>query len=77
MTDRTATNNLTVTLNGVATELPHGAHVSDVVVHALKGVSSSGVAVAVDGVVVPRSSWSATAVAHGSTIELVTATQGG
>lgn len=77
MTAHEGTGTLTVMLNGISTELPHGAQVSDVVSYALKGGSSNGVAVAVNGAVVPRSSWNATTVADGSTIELVTATQGG
>ncbi|MFJ2620607.1 sulfur carrier protein ThiS [Glutamicibacter sp. NPDC087344] len=36
-----------------------------------------GIAVAVDGAVVPRSAWSQRELAAGNTIELVTAAQGG
>lgn len=36
-----------------------------------------GVAVALDGSVVPRASWSATAVRPGAVVEVVTAVQGG
>lgn len=36
-----------------------------------------GVAVALDGSVVPRTSWSATAVRPGAVVEVVTAVQGG
>ena len=36
-----------------------------------------GIAVAVDDTVVPRSQWSATAVAAGQSVEIVTAVQGG
>lgn len=36
-----------------------------------------GVAVAVDGAVVPRSAWSATVPAAGARVEVVTAVQGG
>lgn len=36
-----------------------------------------GVAVAVDGSVIPRSAWAATAIRPGSAIEIVTAVQGG
>lgn len=36
-----------------------------------------GVAVAVDGSVVPRSAWAATALQTGSAVEIVTAVQGG
>ena len=36
-----------------------------------------GVAVAVDGEVVPRGAWEATAVPEGAAVEIVTAVQGG
>jgi sulfur carrier protein len=36
-----------------------------------------GVAVAVDGEVVPRGAWERTAVAEGAAVEIVTAVQGG
>jgi sulfur carrier protein len=36
-----------------------------------------GVAVAVNGTVVPRSSWAAVALADGDTVEVLTAAQGG
>jgi sulfur carrier protein len=36
-----------------------------------------GVAVAVNGTVVPRSTWAAVPLAEGDTVEMLTATQGG
>lgn len=68
---------LTVTLNGISTQIPDGARVSDVVALALKGASTDGIAVAIDAVVVPRSNWGAFTISEGAVIELVTATQGG
>jgi sulfur carrier protein len=44
---------------------------------ARRGVSTRGVAVAIDGEVVPRSAWSSTVVVDGSHVEIVTAAAGG
>jgi sulfur carrier protein len=44
---------------------------------ALLGVPEAGVAVAVDGVVVPRGAWPATVLADGARVEVLTAVQGG
>lgn len=41
------------------------------------GVPERGVAVAVDGAVVPRASWAQTALREGSAVEVLTAVQGG
>lgn len=41
------------------------------------GISTRGVAVAVDGDVVRRSEWSSTAVRDGASVEIVTAVAGG
>ncbi|MFR9728552.1 sulfur carrier protein ThiS [Saccharopolyspora sp. MS10] len=41
------------------------------------GVAERGVAVAVDGAVVPRASWPATRLRDGAVVEVLTAVQGG
>ncbi|MEJ2861160.1 sulfur carrier protein ThiS [Actinomycetospora flava] len=41
------------------------------------GVPARGVAVAVDGTVVPRASWATVALLEGSHVEVLTAVQGG
>ncbi|MFC5137700.1 sulfur carrier protein ThiS [Actinomycetospora rhizophila] len=41
------------------------------------GVPERGVAVAVDGTVVPRASWATVALIEGSRVEVLTAVQGG
>ncbi len=64
-----------VSINGKPRELTDGARVPDAV--ALLGVPESGVAVAVDGAVVPRAAWAATVLADGARIEVLTAVQGG
>jgi sulfur carrier protein len=66
-----------VAVNGTATEVPDGATVAGVL--AALGVPSvaRGVAVAVQGEVVPRTQWLTTSVGTGDRIEVVGAIQGG
>jgi sulfur carrier protein len=66
---------MTVTVNGQHWQLPHGATLADVLERL--GAPSGGVAVALDGAVVPRKSWSGTALLDGARIDVVTAVQGG
>jgi len=66
---------LLVTLNGAPRELPRGATITDAV-GAVTG-HVRGVAVAVNGEVVPRGQWPATALAAGDRVEVLTAAQGG
>ncbi|GGP35200.1 sulfur carrier protein ThiS [Saccharothrix coeruleofusca] len=62
-------------VNGRVRELAEGATVATVV--ALLGTPPSGVAVALDGEVVPRAAWDSTAVPEGGAVEVLTAVQGG
>jgi sulfur carrier protein len=64
-----------IDLNGSAVELQAGATVADAV--AATGATGRGVAVAVDGEVVPRSEWEATAIREGQAVEVLQAVQGG
>jgi sulfur carrier protein len=64
-----------VTVNGQPRRLAAAAPVSEMV--ALVTDLPSGVAVAVNGEVVSRSSWAATLVADGDHVEIITAVQGG
>ena len=66
---------MTVTVNGVRWELLEGATLADVL--ARLDVAGRGVAVALDGAMVPRASWPATALADGAGVEVLTAVQGG
>lgn len=66
---------MTVYLNGEAAELAAGASVLDAL--DTLGVPRTGVAVAVDGSVVRRADWAATALADGARVEVLTAVQGG
>ncbi|MGH3718186.1 MAG: sulfur carrier protein ThiS [Pseudonocardiaceae bacterium] len=66
---------MTVLLNGHPRELPDGATLADLLERL--GVPSHGVAVALDGAVVPRASWPGTALREGAAVEVLTAVQGG
>lgn len=64
-----------VIINGVRRELATGATVDDAVIAI--GAPRSGVAVAVDGEVVPRADWTLLALAEDAQVEVLTAVQGG
>ncbi len=64
-----------VWINGRPGELADGARVPDAL--ALLGTPEAGVAVAVDGEVVPRAAWADTPLADGARVEVLTAVQGG
>ena len=66
---------MTVTVNGMRWELPEEATLADVL--ARLDVPERGVAVALDGAVVPRAAWPAAALADGACVEVLTAVQGG
>lgn len=66
---------MTVTVNGQPAELASGATVSAVV--ADKATHDTGVAVAVNGDVLPRGAWPSTQLRDGDRVEIVTAVQGG
>jgi sulfur carrier protein len=65
-----------VLVNGQAREFSDGETVADVLSE-VDGVPPSGVAVAVDGEVVPRRAWADTGLRDGSRVEVVVAVQGG
>jgi sulfur carrier protein len=64
-----------VRLNGAVRDLADGAGVPDAL--AAIGVDGTGVAVAVNGAVVPRAAWARHGLVHGDAVEVVTAVQGG
>jgi sulfur carrier protein len=68
---------MTILLNGQSRELP--APGTPAVALAEQGLDPSvrGVAVAVDGEVVPRSQWAARSLPDGARVEVLTAMQGG
>ena len=64
-----------VWVNGERRELAAGASVADAL--GALGLPRTGVAVAVDGEVVPRARWAETALGDGAQVEVLTAVQGG
>lgn len=66
-----------ITLNGEPFALPDDRSVERLIESATGSAAGRGVAVAIDGEVVPRSEWSAKTVQPGQKVELLVATQGG
>lgn len=66
-----------VVLNGEARELRDGANVADAVEASGAPAEGRGVAVAVDGEVVPRGAWATTNLNEGQRVEVLQAVQGG
>ena len=68
---------MTIGLNGRRVELCEPATLADAVGKAGVGPDARGVAVAVDGEVVPRSEWQRVGLQEGQSVEVVGAVQGG
>ncbi len=68
---------LRVTINGEDRELPDGATVASVVASLHNAPEGRGVAVALEGEVVPRAQWLDTELPDGAAVEVVVAVQGG
>jgi sulfur carrier protein len=66
-----------VLINGSEVEFDTGARVSDAIATVKKGDSKRGIAVAVNGTVVPRSSWEETRLDDADRVEILTAVAGG
>jgi sulfur carrier protein len=66
-----------VSLNGERRDLPAGATVEAAVDASGAPESRRGVAVAVDGEVVPRGAWASTELEDGQLVEVLQAVQGG
>jgi thiazole synthase len=66
-----------VTLNGEPRELPEGATLGDAVRESGAQAEGRGVAVALDGEVMPRAEWGSTPLAEGAGVEVLAAIQGG
>ncbi len=71
----TSSQGLTITLNGEQQDLAAGSTVGSLV--SALTPARSGVAVAVNGVVLPRSKWDAAVLADNDAVEVLTAVQGG
>lgn len=67
----------TVELNGERVTLPEGATAADAARAAGAVAETRGVALALDGEVLPRGSWQATALREGGRVEVLHAVQGG
>jgi thiazole synthase len=68
---------LNVELNGNPVALPDGASVGEAIEASGAAAEQRGVAVAVDGEVVPRSEWDGTRLREGQKVEVLAAIQGG
>ena len=68
---------MTIWVNGHASDVEPGTSLADAVGALIAPLDGRGVAAAVDGEVVPRGSWSETALQDGQRIEVVQAVQGG
>ena len=67
-----------IVLNGQPASLPAGATVLAALERlGISGMDTRGVAVAVDGEVVPRGTWTSMVLPDGARVEIVRATQGG
>lgn len=66
---------MSITVNGETVDIDADASVRDVV--AGLGLTDRGIAVAVDGAVVPRGRWDRHTMTDGAVVEIVTAVQGG
>jgi thiazole synthase len=66
-----------IELNGEECELSPGATLADAVRESGVGEGGRGVAVAVDGEVVPRTEWGSTSLVDGAAVEVLAAIQGG
>jgi sulfur carrier protein len=64
-------------LNGEPRELPDGATLPDAIDASGAPDSRRGVAVAIDGEVIPRGEWNTTELQDGAKIEVLQAVQGG
>ena len=67
----------TATLNGTDRELAEGTTVADLIASLGHDPRGRGVAAAINGEVVPRTSWGATIVSDGDRVEVLTAIGGG
>jgi thiazole synthase len=66
-----------IELNGTPCELTSGATLADAIRESGADLEGRGVAVALDGVVVPQSGWGSTALREGQSVEVLAAIQGG
>jgi sulfur carrier protein len=68
---------MVITVNGERTEVPAGVTVGSLLEQLRGAPDGRGVAVALEGEVVPRTVWPQTEIADGAHVEVVVAVQGG
>jgi len=68
---------MTIELNGATVEVADGAAISVAIERLGVDADERGVAVALDGEVVPRAEWAQTTLSEGQAVEVVRAVQGG
>jgi sulfur carrier protein len=68
---------MTVVVNGTPTEVAPGATVAGVLTGLGHPASAAGIAVALNGEVVPRSAWASTGLGDHDSLEVLGASQGG
>ena len=68
---------MVIVVNGERTEVPQGATVHSLLERLPGAPDGRGVAVALEGEVVPRAAWPQTQIADGAHVEVVVAVQGG
>ncbi len=68
---------MNLSVNGAPAALPAPATVAALVAEMTDGAGGRGIAVALNGEVVPRSSWDSTELQPGDRVEVLTAAQGG
>jgi sulfur carrier protein len=68
---------VSVTINGDRRDVPAGTTVAGIVAGLHNAPEGRGVAVAVEGEVVPRAQWPCTELREGAAVEVVVAVQGG
>jgi sulfur carrier protein len=66
-----------IVLNGASSDVPAGETVAAVIDQLGLSPGARGVAVAVDGEVVPRAAWERFTLGEGARVEVLTAMQGG
>ncbi len=66
-----------LTLNGVADDLPDDTRLPDLLARNGHTTAARGVAVAINGEVVPRAQWPTYPLSDGDSVELLVAVQGG
>jgi sulfur carrier protein len=68
---------VTILLNGAPSELPNGALLPDLLARSGHTTAARGIAIALNGEVVPRAEWAEQPLHDGDAVELLVAVQGG